>query len=261
MKPMHKFISLSLLFTFLLSISAFAAYGSCSGTSSLSKNSRNVLNASFTTTEDEASSGDCYNIFVKGDIRVSLHPEILASNNKTEHFKTSTSTSCSLSNPENGGYVADGLHRVRYNDNTVSEDTSAAGPVDAGGRSLTSYKNDELLSRAHDEFGVDLSEMSFVSFDYLWSCNGDSLDAEYVPLKSILTDEYTTVLVGESLPDGVYYDNVDAYIIRLLTDNQLKLVHCQIAPTAYSMKNTIDPNADLSGRIHTNYTIVSEQVS
>lgn len=149
-------------------------------------------------------------------------------------------------------------HNKLHNDTTLPCETSKTSTVESGADESVRL---DLLSRAYDEFGVDLSEMSFVSFDYLWSCDGDSLDAEYIPLKSILTDEYTTVLVGESLPDGVYYDNDDAYIIRLLTDNQLKFVHCQITPTTYSTEEIIDPNADLSGRIHTNYTILSEQVS
>lgn len=124
--------------------------------------------------------------------------------------------------------------------------------------------NENICQQVFDTCGVDLNDLAFVSFEYLWMRNEDELDSMYEPLKTMLIDEFVLTGVGEGLPSGVYYDAKNAYIVRSIGNGQFKLVHCLTDTDSFIRLVTADDEeyCDEEGRIFNGrtYTVLNTYV-
>lgn len=238
MKRLHRFLGGILCSVMVLSLTAVAASGSRgSGKSTLTLSGDRRINGTATTTETKVPASDIRRISAYGKVTVSMDwDNIYFDFSKEAKKAASVTASGSKDGKDKYSYVSWGTHVVMYEgDDDSSYSTSAAGPVDVfydnSGRSeavTEPKKEDTTLQRVYESTGVDLGDLAFVPFEYLWLKNEEELDPQYEPLKTFLIDEFILAAEGEGLPSGVYYDDNNAYIVRSLGDGKLRFVHGKI---------------------------------
>ena len=242
MKQVYKVMCIVLCCAMMLSLPAMASsIGAVSGDSDLVLVGDRTVKATCTSTETQAAASDIFKIGAYGKVTVSMNWDEILFEFEKEKSGTKTVTAQDSAVGEDGyTYVSWGTHVTMYN-SAVDPDyaTSAAGPVDVfyNTRSSSTVAEDiaregMIIQQVYDSTGVNLGDLSFVSFEYLWLRNGDELDPQYEPLKTLLIDEFILAKEGEGLPSGVYYDDNNAYLVRAIGNGGLRLVHSQIGSAA-----------------------------
>ena len=238
MKQIHRFLGGILCSVMVLSLTAVAASGSRgAGKSTLTLSGDRRINGTATTTETKVPASSIRRISAYGKVTVSMDwDNIYFDFSKEARNATSVTASGSKDGKDQYSYVSWGTHVVMYEgDDDSSYSTSAAGPVDVfynkssrSDAATEPKKEDTAIQRVYESTGVDLGDLAFVPFEYLWLKNEEELDPQYEPLKTFLIDEFILATEGEGLPSGVYYDDDNAYIVRSLGDGKLRFVHSRI---------------------------------
>lgn len=265
--------------------SALAAYGSvycdvqAGGTNSLYWADDGTLKTLYRTACRTTSLGhsedvsDTVNIYAKASVVDYDSGEVYETAQSLDHYvtKVSAKTDCFERKEEDcsSNLILEGLSRIRYTDDTVSEDTNALVQWFISPTSAVNTENicstegtmgsgeafeTHTLDIISDRFSLDLADYSYIAFVDIWKMKSDSLSPDLLPLKSILTDIFVEAQKGDHLPLGILYCGTSAYTLQELSDGKYKLAEYKLgadAVSAYSSEN----NA-----FHTDYSIVNVAV-
>lgn len=239
----------------LCTVTAFAAYGSvmCDLQNESSTIPRVNGQGGFdrfrcktTAREQRVSSTYVKNIYAKATVQ-GEYGEVYTTAQQTNH---NTKTAAALTDYAQRMWSASevkvqgvGLARTRYNDDSVSQDTSATQFVSLGGRTTYSAKTEpsaeakmtlgenkrnNMISVMQSAFGIDLTEYQFVSFGDLWD---NAAETTYPALRAIAIDRYVEVEQGQRLPLGFLYQGTTAYTVVEQPNGSLEMIKYELLRT------------------------------
>ena len=256
---MLKKIAMLVLCLSLCTVTAFAAYGSvrCDLQNESSTIPRVNGQGGFDrfrckTTARELRVASTYvkNIYAKATVQ-GEYGEIYTTAQDTKH---NTKTAAALTDYAQRMWTASevkvqgvGLARTRYNDNSVSQDTSATQFVSLGGRetyaannsteaklTLGENKGNNMTSVIKSTFDLDLTGYQFVSFGDLWD---NAAETTYPALRAIAIDRYVEVEQGQRLPLGFLYQGATAYTVVEQPNGSLELIKYELLETVQTQED------------------------